>query len=116
MLGHRKNPHKYVKQADWFLSSSRYEGFSFVSQEAAIIGKPLVLTECAGVMELLKTKDNGIVMENSFAGIYLGMKQALEHPEMAQEYVKRMDIPDPYFYGEGRMKDIEALFYEEVTG
>lgn len=116
LLGHRKNPHKYVKQADWFLSSSRYEGFSFVSQEAAIIGKPLVLTECAGVMELLKTRDNGIVMENSFAGIYLGMKQALEHPEMAQEYVKRMDIPDPYFYGEGRMKAIEALFSEDVTG
>ncbi len=112
MLGYKSNPHKYVKQADWFLSSSRYEGFSYVSQEAAIIGKPLVLTECAGVMELLGSRENGIVMENSFAGIYYGMKEALNHPEMAQEYVKRMDVPDEYYYGEGRMKQIEKLFTE----
>lgn len=112
LLGHKNNPHKYVKQADWFLSSSRYEGFSYVSQEAAIIRKPLVLTECAGVMELLESKENGIVMENSFAGIYYGMKEAIENPEMAQEYVNRMADPDEYEYGEGRMKQIEKLFME----
>ena len=56
LLGYRSNPHKYVKQGDWFLSSSRYEGFSYISQEAAIIGKPLVLTDCAGVKELLGTE------------------------------------------------------------
>ena len=112
LLGHQTNPHKYVKQGDWFLSSSRYEGFSYVSQEAAIIGKPLALTECAGVMELLKSKDNGIVMENSYAGIYYGMKYAIEHPEMANEYLSRMEVPDEYSYGEGRMKQIESLFME----
>ena len=112
MLGFKENPHKYVNQAEWFISSSRYEGFSYVSQEAAIIGKALMLTECAGVMELLKSKDNGIVMENSFAGIYYGMKEAIEHPEMALEYPERMETPDEYSYGEGRMKQIEKLFME----
>lgn len=112
LLGFRSNPHKYVKQADWFLSSSRYEGFSYVSQEAAIIGKPLVLTLCAGVMELLKSEDNGIVMENSFAGIYHGMKRALEHPEMAQVYVERMNLPEPEYFNEGRMLEIEQLWLQ----
>lgn len=112
MLGFKSNPYKYVKLADWFLSTSRYEGFSYVSQEAAIIGKPLVLTECAGVMELLGSKENGIVMENSYSGIYNGMKEAIEHPEMAKEYLKRMEAPDEYSYGEGRMKQIEMLFKE----
>lgn len=110
LLGFRNNPYKYIRQGDWFLSSSRYEGFSFVSQEAAMIGKPLVLTECAGVMELLKTRDNGIVMENSFAGIYKGMKEALEKPQMGPEYVKRMGVKEPKYYGEDRMKAIEKLF------
>lgn len=110
MLGHKSNPYKYMKQADWFISSSRYEGFSYVSQEAAVLGKPLVLTECAGVMELVGSEENGIIMENSFAGIYHGMKKALENPELAQEFVKRMEVPDEY--GEGRMKQIEKLFME----
>lgn len=113
LLGFKENPHKYVKQGDWFLSSSRYEGFSYVSQEAAIIGKPLVLTECAGVMELLKSRDNGIVMENSFAGIYYGMKEALEHPEKAQLFLERMGTHEASYYGEERFKKIESLFEEE---
>lgn len=112
LLGFKENPHKYVKMGDWFLSSSRYEGFSYVSQEAAIIGKPLVLTECAGVMELLKSKDNGIVMENSYAGIYYGMKEAIEHPEKKQEFLERMGTHEASYYGEKRFKKIESLFME----
>lgn len=110
LLGFKSNPHKYVNQADWFLSSSRYEGFSYVSQEAAIIGKPLVLTECAGVMELLETKENGIVMENSFAGIYYGMKEALDNPQKAEIFKERMSAHDADYYGENRFRAIEALF------
>ena len=30
------------------------------------------------VKELLGTEENGIIMENSFAGIYYGMKEALD--------------------------------------
>lgn len=114
LLGYRSNPHKYVKQGDWFLSSSRYEGFSYVSQEAAIIGKPLVLTDCAGVKELLGTEENGIIMENSFAGIYYGMKEALDHPEEGARFVERMNAHEPTYYWEDRFAAIESLFMEKT--
>ena len=110
LLGHKPNPYKYMKQGDWFLSSSRFEGFSYVSQEATILKKPLALTECAGVMELLESRDNGIVMENSFAGVYHGMKKALDNPELAKVYVERMASHDADFYCENRFRAIEELF------
>ena len=94
------------------MSSSRYEGFSYVSQEAAIIGKPLVLTDCAGVKELLGSSENGIIMENSFAGIYYGMKEALDHPEEGAHFVERMSAHDASYYWEDRFAKIEKLFLE----
>ena len=113
LLGAKKNPHKYVRQADWFLSTSRYEGYSYVSQEAAIVGKPLMLTECSGVMELLGLESNGIVMENSFKGIYYGMKKVIENPELSKEYSNRIKIKTHKEYWDDQMQKIEKLFMSE---
>ena len=113
LLGAKKNPHKYVRQADWFLSTSRYEGYSYVSQEAAIVGKPLMLTECSGVMELLGLESNGIVMENSFKGIYYGMKKVIENPELSKEYSNRIKIKTHKEYWDDQMQKIEKLFMAE---
>lgn len=110
LLGHRDNPHKYVKQGDWFLSTSRYEGYSYVSQEAAIIGKALMLTDCSGVMELLGSNENGIVMENSYKGIYYAMRDAIKDKAMAERYTGKVEIASEEYYGEERFKAIERLF------
>ena len=112
LLGHRDNPHKYVKQGDWFLSTSRYEGYSYVSQEAAIIGKALMLTECSGVMELLGSNENGIVMENSYKGIYYAMRDAIKDKAMSERYTGKVEIESAEYYGEERLKAIERLFTE----
>lgn len=112
LLGHRDNPHKYVRQGDWFLSTSRYEGYSYVSQEAAILGKALMLTECSGVMELLGSEENGIVMENSYKGIYYAMREAIKDSTMSEQYAGKVEIETAEYYGEERFKEIERLFTE----
>lgn len=113
LLGAKDNPHKYVREGDWFLSSSRYEGYSYVSQEAAIVGKPLMLTECSGVLELLGSEENGIVMENSVKGIYYGMRRTMEHPELAKEYTGKVKVFSHREYLDDRMQEIESLFMED---
>lgn len=47
-LGFQSNPYPYLKQADLFVSSSRYEGFSNVILEALALGTPVVATDCPG--------------------------------------------------------------------
>ena len=110
LLGHKANPYKYMKQGDWFLSTSRYEGYSYVSQEAALLGKALMLTSCSGVIELLGSKENGIILENSFKGIYLGMKEAIKNPQNYFLYQRRVPIKDASYYKDDRMKAIELLW------
>lgn len=110
LLGPRSNPYKYICMADWFLSSSRYEGYSYVSQEAAIIGKPVILTECAGVDELLKDCKNGFAVENSVKGLYQGMKDAILHPELARQYSDSCVAFSQEHYEKERFDAIEELF------
>ena len=110
LLGAQSNPHKFVKQADWFLSTSRYEGYSYVSQEAIIQGIPVLLTECAGVDELLGSVGGGIVLENSYKGIYYGMKDVIEHPERQIECKANIKFYESISYWEDRWAAIEELF------
>lgn len=98
-LGDRKNPYKYIKQADYFLSTSLFEGYSYVSQEAAVLGKAMLLTDCSGVRELLgDNEDYGMVMNISVFDIYQKMKYAIENPALIDEYhekiLKRVELFD----------------------
>lgn len=89
-LGGRKNPYKYMKLADWFLSTSLFEGYSLVSQEAAVLGIPLILTECSGVKELLGDEEYGIIMKISVQDIYQGMKRVIEYPGLHEKYSQKI--------------------------
>ncbi len=39
---------------------------------------------------MLKEGELGLITENSEEGIYAGMKQALQHPESFDTYIKRL--------------------------
>lgn len=109
-LGGRKNPYKYMKCADWFLSSSIFEGYSLVSQEAAVLDVPLVLTECSGVRELLGESEYGIVIEDiSALGIYKAMKNIILNPELHTYYKKKIMERKEIINFEERIKSIEVL-------
>src|SRR5690606_17552965 len=81
MLGFTDNPYPYFKAADFFILSSRYEGFPTVLYEAIVLKKTIVATDVSGVREMLNNGDLGLIVENSEEGIYEGMKQVLTNPE-----------------------------------
>lgn len=109
-LGGRKNPYKYMRCADWFLSSSIFEGFSLVSQEAAVLDIPLILTDCSGVRELLGDGEYGIVMGISVLEIYKNMKRVIMHPELHEHYKEKIMERKQMICFDERIKEIEELF------
>lgn len=81
MLGFTDNPYPYFKNADFYVLSSRYEGFPTVLFEAITLKKNIIATDVSGVSEMLENGKLGLIVENSEEGIYEGMKKALQNPE-----------------------------------
>jgi len=86
MFGFTDNPYPYFKAADFYILSSRYEGFPTVLFEAITLKKNIIATDVSGVSEMLEQGKLGLMTENSEDGIYSGMKQALTNPESFQVY------------------------------
>lgn len=91
LLGFHKNPFKYIAKADWYISSSHFEGFSSVIREATLLETPIIATSCAGVREVLgNNSEFGVLVENSEQGLYEGMKKVLNDENMKFIYGKKI--------------------------
>ena len=112
-IGLRSNPQKYMKMADWLLSTSIFEGYSLVSQEAAILGTPLLLTDCSGVRELVGDSEYGLVIEPSVKGIYEGMKKVIEDPSLQEHYKEKILERRKIIDQDQRFREIEEMLFEE---
>lgn len=112
-MGQLENPYPYIAEADWFLSSSRYEGYSLVSQEAAVLGTPMLVTDCSGVRELLGDAEYGIIMKCSVDSIRESMEQVLKHRELREVYRKKIEERRANIEFKNRAGSIEDLFGEK---
>ncbi|UMQ40279.1 glycosyltransferase [Chryseobacterium sp. Y16C] len=90
MLGFTDNPYPYFKHSDFYILSSRYEGFPTVLFEAITLKKKIIATEVSGAAEMLNDGEIGLIVENSEEGIYNGMKKALESPEYFTTYSENL--------------------------
>lgn len=86
MTGFTDNPYPHFKDADFYVLSSRYEGFPTVLFEAITLKKNIIATDVSGVREMLEDRKLGLIVENSEEGIYEGMKKALAEPQAFQTY------------------------------
>ena len=86
LFGFTDNPYPVIKNADFYILSSRYEGFPTVLFEAITLKKKIISTNVSGVREMLNDGKLGLIVNNSEDGIYEGMKKALQNPESFDQY------------------------------
>ena len=90
MLGFTDNPYPYFKSADFYVLSSRYEGYPTVLFEAITLKKNIIATDVSGVREMLNDGELGLIVENSEEGIYQGMKEALSNADNFNKYQEKL--------------------------
>lgn len=75
-LGKKLNPYPYLKNADLFVLSSRYEGFPNVLLEAGAVGTYSIANDCkGGINEIIQSGVNGEIVP-------------IDNPELFAEKIK----------------------------
>ena len=91
LFGFTDNPYPQIKNADFYILSSRYKGFPTVLFEEKKKKKNIIATDVSGVREMLDDGKLGLIIENSEQGIYDGMKKALQNPEDFKKYESELE-------------------------
>ena len=65
LMGERKNVYPYIKKADIFVLSSRYEGKPMCITEAQILGCVPVVTEYGSARSQIRSGTDGLICENA---------------------------------------------------
>lgn len=109
MLGFRSNPYPYLKKSDFYVMSSRHEGFPTIIAEALILNKPVVSTDVSGIKDLLQDGKLGLITPNSEDGIYEGMKTFLTNKELSAQYEKEIANTDLPFVLEKSVAHLQEI-------
>ncbi len=111
MYGSVKNPYKEIKRADLLLLPSLSEAFGAVIIEAFILGTPVMATKTSGSLHTMQ--EHGIIVDNSFAGLYAGLKQVIEDPAWLQN--ERSALQGYHYPNDLLIKKIEKIIDGETV-
>ena len=80
--GAERNPYPYFAQADIYVHATRFEGKSIAIQEAQILGKAVLVSDCSGNREQVKQGVDGLLCELTPEGICAGIQILIHDPEL----------------------------------
>ncbi|MDR2236251.1 MAG: glycosyltransferase [Chryseobacterium sp.] len=109
MLGYKSNPYPYMEQSDFYVMSSRHEGYPTIIAEALILKKPVSATDISGIRDLLQDGKLGIITPNSEDGIYEGMKKFLTDRNLAEHYQQEISHTELPFVLEKSVQHIQEI-------
>ncbi len=92
-LGQKKNPYPYLKFADLFVLSSRYEGFPNVLLEAGACGTFALANDCpGGIREIVQSGINGEISKiedhQDFARKILDLLKVEHHSDLVRSSIQ----------------------------
>lgn len=116
LLGRKKNPYIWIKNADIFVHSSKREGFPAVLLEALLCEKMIISSNCmTGPAEILENGKNGKLFE---VGDYLKLSELLEkyikNPELKEKYMENSKVRIRDFEKQKILKEYEEFFINVI--
>ena len=115
ITGNVVNPYPYIKQSDLLVCSSYTDGYNLTVAESLIIGTPVLSTNCSGPNEILDYGKYGMVVDNSYKGIYSGIKKLYNNPDMLEYYKDKAKQRLNFFDNHVIMKQIVDLFSDSKS-
>lgn len=88
LLGSQKNPYPYYRLADLYIHATRYEGKSIAIEEAQVLGKAVIASDCTGNREQITHNVNGYLIPLSAEQIADSIESLLQNPAQKQAFEK----------------------------
>lgn len=86
LLGAKTNPYPYINQADIYIQASRFEGKSIAIQEAQVLGKAILVSDCSGNREQVTDGQDGVLCDLTPESICEHIKELIEKPKLRERY------------------------------
>ncbi len=114
LMGAKDNPYPYMKQADIYVHATRFEGKSIAIEEAQILGKTIVASDCTGNTEQIKSGYDGILLTLNVENLVTELERLIDEPRLQKEYAehvleKKLEFPED-------LECMLALLKEEKEG
>lgn len=99
LMGAVDNPYPYINEATIYVHATRFEGKSIAIEEAQVLGKTIVASDCTGNTEQIVHGVDGLLLTLNADNLTDTLKYALDHPEMCEKLrqkvlEKQLDHPE----------------------
>lgn len=89
-LGMKENPYPYIRNADIFIQSSRYEGKSISINEAKILGKPIVITNFDTAKSHIKDNYNGLIADMDPVSVANNIERLIIDDDLSRKFITNL--------------------------
>lgn len=82
LLGLKSNPYPYIKQADIYAQTSRFEGKSIAIDEAKILNKPIIVTNFSTAKDQVNDEIDGLIVEMDAIAMADGIEKLIKDSQL----------------------------------
>jgi glycosyltransferase involved in cell wall biosynthesis len=107
LMGAKDNPYPYVSQADIYVHATRFEGKSIAIEEAQILGRPIVASDCTGNTEQIEDGVDGILLSLNVENLVSTLERVIDSPQLRKEISENVSKKEWSFQKE--LRKLETL-------
>lgn len=89
--GSQTNPYPYVKNADIYVQTSKFEGLGLSVIEATILKKPIITTNFSTASTIIEQGETGIICEMNPKSISASIEKLLSDKELQIKFIDNLD-------------------------
>ncbi|WP_318505194.1 glycosyltransferase [Bacillus sp. T3] len=109
LLGVKANPYPYIKNADIYVQTSRFEGFGLAIAEARMLNVPVVTTRFDSVYNQMVDGKNGLVVDMNPDAVCEGIKRLINDSTLRENIVQYLKTEK-----KGNVDEIDK-FYQLIS-